>query len=414
MPRAIRALFAALAIWLGAAGAALADAPQKVGDPSRQILVLFHLPPAHFRGTSDYSGSYGDAIGHGARRRIAARIAREEGLTLVDDWPMPVIGVDCFIMELPPGRSPQEAAERIAKRKSVAWAEPMNLYHGQGAAVTHDDPLFLAQPAARAWRLNALHEISTGRSVRVAVIDSRVDTAHPDLAGQAAIQKNFVADRGEAPEQHGTAVAGIIAARADNGRGIVGVAPQSRLMALRACWQIAASATVCDSLGLAKALVFAIDNDAQVINLSLSGPPAPLLARLLDVAMSRGAVVVGAFDLGLPGGGFPASHHGVVAVASEPVAGAPEVVVAPGRDVPTSLPGGGWSLVSGNSYAAAHVSGLFALLRERRASARGAANLVVAPQSGGLIDACASLVRAAGPCDCACAHLAERAAVSQR
>jgi subtilisin family serine protease len=370
---------------------------------------MLHLPPAHFRGGGDYGGSYGDAIGHSARRRIAARIAREEGLTLADDWPMPLIGVDCFVMELPPGQEPQAVAERISLRRSVAWAEAMRLYHAKGGGVSHDDPLFRAQPAARLWRLNALHEIATGRNVRVAVVDSGVDLTHPDLAGQAAVQRNFVGGGAVAPERHGTAVAGVIAARADNGRGVVGVAPEARLLALRACWQRIAGDSVCDSLSLARALVFAIDSDAQVINLSLAGPPAPLLGRLVDVALARGAVVVAAFDPALPDGGFPASHPGVVAVAGAPVADDRGVVVAPGRDIPTSLAGGGWGLVCGCSYAAAHVSGLFALLRQEGGVQRGLASLVLQPGSRGVIDACATVLRVAGPCDCACAHYAERA-----
>src|SRR5205085_1842712 len=133
-------------------------------------------------------------------------------------------------------------------------------------------------------------------------------------------------------------VAGVIAARADNGVGIVGVAPGARLMALRACWQTAPDAqlTVCDTLSLARALVFAIDHRAQVLNLSLSGPPTPLLGKLIDVAMERGGVVVGAYDEALPAGGFPASHPGVIAVSDGPAPAG--VYLAPGRDVPTTEP----------------------------------------------------------------------------
>ncbi len=100
--------------------------------------------------------------------------------------------------------------------------------------------------------------------------------------------------------------------------------------------------------------------------MSLSGPDDPLLGRLLDVAEEHGITIVAAFDPALPGGGFPASHSGVVAVVDEgseaTVAG---IFGAPGRDIPTTQPHGGWFFVNGSSFAAAHVSGLFALLRER-------------------------------------------------
>jgi subtilisin family serine protease len=255
---------------------------------------------------------------------------------------------------------------------------------------------------AQAWHLGDLHEISTGRNVRVAVVDSRVDEHHPDLEGQLALKENFVDGRGDLPEDHGTAVAGIIAARADNGAGIVGVAPDARLLALRACWQESRQATVCTSLSLAMALHFAIVHDADVINLSLGGPPDRLLDRLLDVALSRHINVIAAVDRNLPGGGFPASHPGVVAVSDDSEGPAlPGVLVAPGRDVPTALPGARWDLVSGSSYAAAHVAGLFALMREpsaARAAPPSAASVVSFP--GGGIDACATLAGVAGAGAC--------------
>jgi subtilisin family serine protease len=278
----------------------------------------------------------------------------------------------------------------------------MNLYQAKGSA-SHNDPLYPVQPAAREWRLAQLHKIATGRNVRVAVIDSRIENNHPDLVGQVAVSQNFVPDRFLGPEEHGTAVAGVIAARADNGVGIAGIAPGARLMGLRACWQTPGKplATVCDSLSLAKALSFAITHSAQVINLSLSGPPDILLGKLVDAAQGRRIIVVGAFDRDLPRGGFPASHPGVVAVADESSGPAPPgVFAAPGHDVPTTLPGGRWALVNGSSFSAAHVSGLVALTREHGRFRPGALTLVSVRPGGGAIDACATLTRVSGSGGC--------------
>ncbi|MEO7026567.1 MAG: S8 family serine peptidase, partial [Caulobacteraceae bacterium] len=358
----------------------------------------------HLRFQGDVGGGYDDAAGRSALRGIADRLARGRGLVVVGDWPMPLLGLDCFILRAPPGRSADAEASALSRQPGVAFSEPVRLFRTQGAGARLGKSLFAAQPATRAWRLADLHQIADGRGVRVAVIDSRVDQTHPDLLGQVALARDFAGGGQAVAETHGTAVAGIIAARAGNGVGILGVAPGARLLALRACIQsVAGAGAVCDSLALAEALHFAVDHGAGVINLSLAGPNDPLLARLLDVALARGATVVAAVDRQLPGGGFPASHPGVIAVAAEamePVAGA--VYLAPGRDVPTTLPGGRWSFVNGDSFAAAHVSGLFALLRERSTRARTAAAL--APAGGGRIDACASLLRAGGPCDCACAR----------
>ena len=399
-----------LAAWLFSLAAAIQPLARAAPDDptassaaaaGRQVLVLLRLPPEHYRPESAYSGGYGDGAAHGARRRVAAALAREHGLTLATDWALPLLGLDCYVMAVPDDQTPEQVAQTLSHDRRVAWAQTMNVYQTRG----HNDPLYPLQPAAQAWHLSELHELSTGRDVRVAVVDSGVDEHHPDLAGQVVLKENFIDGRRDAPEQHGTAVAGIIAARADNGIGIVGVAPNARLLALRACWEESSRATLCTSLSLALALHFAIAHEAGIINLSLSGPPDRLLARLLDVALSRRITLVGAVDRSLPNGGFPASHAGVVAVTDG--TGEPAVanaLVAPGRDVPTTLPGARWNLVSGSSYAAAHVAGLFALMREQlpaHAAPPSIASVVSFPS--GEIDACATLIliRVAGSGACA-------------
>ena len=412
-----------LTLWTAAPTQASAAEPpsavQSAQGPDRQVLVFLRLPPPHLGPGGDYGDAYHDASGLTARRRVASGLARAHGLSLVDEWPLPLLGVDCFIMAVPAQRSVAEEVERLAKEPGVAWSQPVGIYQAQGASGQPNDPLFRVQPAAGEWRLADLHRMATGHKVLVAVVDSMIETTHPDLAGQIQINHNFVLDRPNAPERHGTGVAGIIAARADNGLGIVGVAPRARLMALRACWQTAtlqggAPSTVCDSVRLAEAIHFAIEHKAQVINLSLSGPPDPLLHRLIDIALARGITVVAAYDGLLPNGGFPASQPGVVAVANDWPRGAlTGVYSAPGRDVPTTQPGGRWYLVNGSSYSAAHVSGLFALLREHAPGAKSGAFLVAERAGGGEIDACASVLRTVGPCACTCAHEAKLSTVAR-
>jgi subtilisin family serine protease len=368
----------------------------------RQILVMVKHPPDHFRPNGAYGGSYGDDLARSARRRLARRIAHDYGLKLLDDWPMPMMGLDCFVMAVTDGRTTERAVEQVSRDSAVAWSQPVSIYRAQSAPVSHNDPLYPVQPAAKQWRLAELHELATGRGVRVAIIDSGISASHPDLAGQLVVSRNFVDGQRQESELHGTGVAGIIAARADNGIGIAGVAPQARLLGLRACWQVGnapESPTVCDSFSLVKALYFAIEEKSDVINLSLSGPEDRLIHQLIDIGLRRGIDVVAAVDRGRPDGGFPASVPGVIAVSSASLAPALErVYTAPGRDVPTTEPGGRWFLVNGSSYSAAHVSGLMALVRQRQHSA--AASLVTA--QGGMIDACATILRAATGCDCDC------------
>lgn len=392
-----------------------------------QLLVMLRLPAAHYRPDASYGGRYIDDSGRGARHRRAEALARQHGLTLVDDWPMPVLGLDCYVMRYAEGDNAERVITLLTRDPQVEWAQPVARFSGMGAAdeasaAVAADALYPVQPAARYWHVAELHRYTTGREIKVAVIDSGVDAGHPDLLGQLADNANFV-DAGPAPaENHGTAVAGIIGARAGNG-GIVGVAPGARLMGLRACWQLPDLATRCNSFTLAKALNYAILNGAKVINLSLSGPPDRLLDRLLDIALERGIGVVGAVDARASGPSFPASHRGVLAVASQAdggKAGAVAVVavvaqatalppsralLAPGNDIPATAPGGRWSFVSGSSYAAAHVSGMLALLDELQPGASPAqlrALLQPAALNAGNIDACAAISRLVRNCSCAC------------
>jgi Subtilase family len=371
--------------------------------PERQILVMVRHPPDHFRSGGAYGGGYGDDLARSARERLARGLARQHRLTFVDSWPMPMIGVDCFILAVAEGQSTEAAAEELSHDAKVAWAEPVQLYHAKGGSASHNDPLYPAQPAARAWDLADLHKVATGRGIKIAVIDSGIQANHPDLAGQIVVNRNFVSGQSEVAEDHGTGVAGVIAAKSDNRIGIAGVAPGAHILGLRACWQQRGSnaSTVCDGLSLAKALYFAVQAKADVINLSLSGSDSRLLRALIEAALGRGSVVVTAYDPTKPGGGFPASVRGVIVVSDESLAvSSPEVYTAPGRGVPTTQPGGRWFLVNGSSYSAAHVSGLAALVRQRRRSA--SLTLVSDRSAGGRIDACATVARAASGCDCSC------------
>lgn len=357
-----------------------------------QVMVMLNLPAPHFKADAGYAAGYRNDSARSARRRLALELARTHGLTLVSDWPMPVLGVDCYVMALPAGADPARMALALSNDKRVEWAQPVSQYRTLAAG----DPLFPVQPGAVQWRLDQLHRTATGRKVTVAVIDSGVDDRHPELAGQVTLKQNFIDGRPYAAEHHGTAVAGIIAARAGNGVGIRGVAPDAHLLSLRACREQPGDAAQCDSFSLGKALNFAIGRGPQVINMSLTGPSDRLLQRLIDAALARGIMVVGAADPLLGDGGFPASWPGVVAVAGS---------AAPGRDIPTTVPGGGFGIVSGSSYSSAHVSGLLALLGEARpgASAAQVRGFLQGGLAQGPIDACAAMTRASGHCVCECA-----------
>ena len=406
----LAALFAMSTICVAGEGGDGGDArPPEDNRAAHQVLVMLHLPAPHYRPDSSYAGSYGDDSGHGARHRIAEELAKAHGLILVTDWPMPALGVDCYVMEDPAHGTAAHLVEVLSRDKRIEWVQPMGTFHALG-----NDPLFPAQPSSSLWHLNELHRVATGRNVIVAVIDSGIEDDHPDLRGQIVLKENFVDGSPYTAEQHGTAVAGIIAAIAGNGIGIEGIAPNARLMALRACWQAPGSAAQCNSFTLGKALNFAIAHDARIINLSLGGPPDRLLAQLLTVAMKKGIRVVAAVDPNSADGGFPASMEGVLAVASLESRGQiAHVLQAPGRDIPTTALDGRWNFVSGTSYAAAHVTGMVALLEELRPSMSAAQMQeqmnVAGLDAGDGVDACATIGRITGNCPCSCtaAHVSK-------
>jgi subtilisin family serine protease len=401
--RALHRLGAGLALLVAAAVAAAGDGaatpgptPEAAAPAVHEVLVMLRSPPAHARVDGNYGAAgYGDAARAQAQARVGARLAAAHGLSVVTLWAMPALGMDCVVLALPPGASVDASVAALQAHAEVAWAQPMNEFHAQG----HVDPLFALQPVAAQWRLDDVHAVATGRNVHVAIIDSGVDDAHPDLAQAVQVRANFVDGRAWAAELHGTAVAGLVAARADNGIGMVGVAPDAQLYALRACWEVDTRQTLCNSLSLAKALNFAIERRAEVINMSLSGPTDLLLGRLIDVALAHRQQVVAAVDERAAGGGFPAAHPGVIAVGDTLSGAAPDGTwSAPARDLPTTVPGGGWRMVTGTSFAAGEVSGLLAVMDQARSGAAARADepsLRLVRLPGGAIDACASLLRAA-------------------
>ena len=154
--------------------------------------------------------------------------------------------------------------------------------------------------------------------MRVAVIAPESTSTIPTWRAVFKAQ-NFV-DQGErsfTTDFHGTAVAGVIAAAANNEVGIVGVAPQAQIYALKACWQQPAGAreAVCNSYTLAKAVDFAISERAHVLNFSLAGPPDVLLTRLIKVALERGIAVIAAAPSKPDARAFPASMQGVIGIS---------------------------------------------------------------------------------------------------
>ncbi|MEH0932182.1 type VII secretion-associated serine protease mycosin [Micromonospora sp. CPCC 205558] len=238
------------------------------------------------------------------------------------------------------------------------------------------------------WALRRLEPssawpLSRGAGVTVAVIDSGVSAAHPLLKGQVLEGRDFnslPARQGQCDEAgHGTLIAGIIAGREGAAVPFTGIAPAARILPIRVLQQLGAVNNPQLPAQVAAAIDWAVEQGADVINLSLTTIPRPELTAAVERALDKGVVLVAAAgnrsedSRNLPG--YPAAYPGVIAVGGvdeqgshvgTSISGDYVDIAAPGMNIVGPAPGNsGYRTVpeGGTSYAAAYVSGVAALVR---------------------------------------------------
>lgn len=276
----------------------------------------------------------------------------------------------------PATAAPAEAAAPAPAPTSPAAADAPIVATAATSAVAPAAPgLLPGQYFPGKLNLGAAHGRVKGAGVRVAVIDTGADESHPELVG--AVEATFDSLDGVAPKTpgaHGTAMAGAVAARLR----LEGAAPASKLLLARAFGPPAANGVAQGSTwNVVACLDWSVEKGARVVSMSFAGPSNDLLARALAAARGRGIVLVAASGNAGPQSPplFPAADPGVIAVtASDPddrvlpaaVRGNHVAVTAPGVDILVAAPQGGYDLTSGTSVAAAEVSGVVALVLEKR------------------------------------------------
>ncbi|MEL6479079.1 MAG: S8 family serine peptidase [Pseudomonadota bacterium] len=337
-------------------------------------------------------------------RRLAKDIERRYAVEFKAEWPLASIGLHCIVVRVT-GNNPSAVIEAMSEDDMIQEALPIQIYETLAAPVYADDLIEL-QESLRRMRALDVHAATTGANVRVGIIDTGVDFSHPDLKSRRALLRDFVGSGEEdaPPEQHGTVIAGVIAADAQNGTGIVGVAPGADLIGLRGCWEDPGDRIGrCSTFSLARALNFAILADVDVLNISLAGPPDPLLQQLVEQAVSDGVIVVASEGMS-PGQNFPAGVEGVIAVAKAGPFGQGRLV-APGVDVISTVPNAGYDFFSGNSVATAHISGMVALLLQAypgmpvvqvETALRAGRSSDIAQRNGDVVDICKALNSVSG------------------
>jgi len=231
--------------------------------------------------------------------------------------------------------------------------------------------------------LGQLHALAQGKGVTVAVIDTGVAAGNAQLTGAVLPGKDEIsgdsAPTTTDPVGHGTEVAGIIAARPVAGTGFTGIAPEAKILSIRA----SDSSGDGNSSVLAKAVEDAVAAHAQVVNISqdvqengtpvAQSPSSPLGRAVADAVAHDVVVVAAAGNEGLDEKTYPAAFPGVLAVgasdynderASFSEEGDFVGVAAPGVDMVTTWPGGGQCSTQGTSFAAPYVAGVAALIRQ--------------------------------------------------
>lgn len=325
-------------------------------------------PGSHAASTSRGYDGIGVYTAGVVARSATRALATDYHLREVSSWPIRVLGVHCLTYALPSGADRAHVIAALAHDPRVESAQALLAF--ETTSSLYNDPYAALQNNMQEMAVLEAQTVTRGASVRVAIIDTGVDTRHPDLP-VSAIARNFVDGDASAFQEdaHGTAVAGVIAAIPNNGVGIAGIAPDVRLLLFKACWRSATTGTkaACNTFTLAQALAAAIEAHADIINLSLAGPSDPLLTRLVARATAAGIIVVGAVPPDGLRDTFPTNIASVIAVdALESGHSSPGVVRAPGRDVVSLAPHAHYDFYSGSSLATAEVSALIALLRAER------------------------------------------------
>jgi subtilisin family serine protease len=308
-------------------------------------------------------------------------VQRRHRLTRLDVQEIPLLGSTFYRFRIPNRSSVPSVVRSLEADARVASAQPNYLYALQqtAAAETKSEPQPAAKPtegdpaqyAVSKMRLQEAHAIAKGSEIRVAVIDSGVDPDHPELSGTIAarfdtLQSPFT------PHAHGTAIAALIAGHSR----LMGSAPQARILAVRA-FDPAGNGAEATTFNIIKGLDWSVAQRANIINMSFAGPADPAIHRALDAAHKKGVVLIAA--AGNAGASspplYPAADPNVIAVTATDASdqlfngsnrGRHVAVAAPGVDVLIAVPNGGYEFSTGTSYSAAEVSGVAALMLQRK------------------------------------------------
>ncbi|WP_415839641.1 S8 family serine peptidase [Paenibacillus tarimensis] len=289
------------------------------------------------------------------------------------------------LIEVQPGEEAR-MAEELENNPSVAYVEPNYQYRAAAdiTSVSDQDPLIddqwglRAVQAQEAWDQMKPINVHETEPVIVAVLDSGIETTHPDLQGRFLPGYNAIEDSNNIEDDfgHGTAVSGIINAVYSNNLGIAGIAGRYpvQVLPIKVLDETGSGSTYTVIKGIEKA----VESGADVINLSFSGSGnSYLLQETIRQAVGRGIVVVAAAGnhADHTSGYYPAMYPETIAVSAINEAGefasfsnygTPIDIAAPGERILTTTLEGNYEYHDGTSLAAPYVAGAAALLKLTR------------------------------------------------
>jgi subtilisin family serine protease len=300
---------------------------------------------------------------------IAARLASQYNVTVDPRVTIPLLDGALVRLLLPANRSLETLLAALSTDPDVELAQPNYDY---SVSKGKTSPKTVPQYADETIRLDEAHRLARGNGVMIAVIDTAIEAAHPELVNTIAGMFDAVGEGPSVPEPHGTQIAGILAAHAE----LTGVAPKAKLLSVRAFRSGKKTPAQSTSLQLLKGIDWAFEAGAKVMNMSFTGPMDPLLERIVKAAAGKGVIFIAAAGNNGPKGApvYPAAYPEVIAVTAtddkdrlygKANRGDYVSIAAPGVDIIAPALKGSYQLSSGTSMAAAHVSGVVALLLER-------------------------------------------------
>lgn len=332
---------------------------EKIAPPSEQTISQTPIPPAS-KPKEYVPGQLMIRVKNGIAQNVLEQNLAQNNARIIDRIPE----INILVLQVPTGTENQ-TVQNLIQSGVVEYAERDEIFHYNWVP---NDPGLSQQYAIKKIQAEAAWDITKGSGIKVGLIDSGLQTNHPDLVGRIAATQNY---SGEATLddkiQHGTHTAGTITASTNNGVGIAGTCPECQIAFVKLGNNTSSS-------NIAKGITWTTDQGVKVINMSLGTPGAcnQSVQTAINYAWGKGAVpVVSAGNESSNQPQSPASCTNVISVAATDANdkkasfsnyGNWVTVTAPGVNIYATFPGSTYKNLSGTSMSAPVTSAVVAMI----------------------------------------------------